>query len=80
MGSAFQLVADNFTSGSQSGITQRWAYFMPNPRVLSKLARMADSGKLRPVIHKVFKMANLDDAYNMQAAGHMRGKVVVDMS
>ena len=53
---------------------------MPNPGALNRLASMADSGHLRPVIHKVFKMSDLDDAYNLQSSGHMRGKVVVDMS
>ena len=53
---------------------------MPNPSALNQLAKMADNGSLRPVIHNVVKMSNLDDAYNMQSGGHMRGKVVVDMS
>ena len=53
---------------------------MPNPGALARLGRMADRGQLKPVIHKVFKMSNLDDAYNFQAGGHLRGKVVVDMT
>ena len=52
---------------------------MPNLTGLNRLAKMANNGKLRPVIHKVFKMSNLDDAYNFQMKGNMRGKVVVDM-
>jgi len=69
LGSAFQLATDNMTSATKGGVTQRWAYFMPNPSALNQLAKLADNGSLRPVIHKVVKMSNLDDAYNMQSGG-----------
>jgi len=78
--SAYQLATQNVSSVTSSGATQRWAYFMPNKNALEALSKMCDKGKLRPVVQRVFKFEDMADAYNMQADGHARGKIVVDIS
>ncbi len=44
------------------------------------LARMVEEGKLRPVIDRRFTFDNAIDALAYQAAGHARGKSIVEVS
>ncbi len=47
---------------------------------LTELSRMIRSGQLRPIVTGTFPLGRLHDAMNRYAAGHARGKVVIDLT
>lgn len=47
---------------------------------LADIAAIVDNGKLRPVIDRVFPFERAIEALQYLAAGHARGKVVIDIS
>jgi NADPH:quinone reductase-like Zn-dependent oxidoreductase len=52
----------------------------PNRAQLVEMARLIDSGKLRPVISEVFPLPLAKDAYQKGLAGHARGKIVLKVA
>ncbi|KAH3736424.1 reticulon-4-interacting protein 1 homolog, mitochondrial-like [Dreissena polymorpha] len=81
-GMAKSAVDLNFgiTKGISKGLTSyRWAFFIPNGEALKKVAVLVDSGKIQPVIDKVFKLDELPLAYEKVEQKHGRGKTVIDM-
>ena len=48
-----------------------------NAKDLEELAGLADRGAFRPVLDRVFPLADAAKAMDHLAAGHARGKVVV---
>ena len=44
---------------------------------LEKINTLIESGKLRPVIEKVFPLEQIAEAHRLSEAGHVRGKLVV---
>ncbi|HKA69156.1 MAG TPA: NADP-dependent oxidoreductase [Actinomycetes bacterium] len=59
----------------------RSAYFVvaPDPEQLTKLARLVDSGALRPMPGPVFPLAETATAVTTQRDQHIRGKVVIEV-
>ena len=66
------------TLGSLLGRGQRARLMMVRYRWedLAILARMAEQGKLRPVIQEVVPLAEIARAHDLSEGGHVRGKVV----
>jgi NADPH:quinone reductase-like Zn-dependent oxidoreductase len=56
----------------------RAAYFIvePSVRQLDEVARLIDSGALRPIVGKVFRLAEAREAYRFKPP---RGKVVLQV-
>ena len=44
---------------------------------LVHLARLADSGRVRPVVQEVFSLEEIGDAHALSETGHVRGKIAV---
>jgi len=49
----------------------------PNNKDLTLLAEMVESGKLKPVIDRTYKLSETPDAIRYLEEGHARGKVVI---
>ena len=49
----------------------------PKRRDLEELARLAEAGKLRPVVGEVFALDAIREAHVRMQSGHARGKIVV---
>ena len=49
----------------------------PKPNVLEDLAKLIDSGKLKPVVSKTFALAEAAKAQDAIATRHTRGKIVL---
>ena len=49
----------------------------PTTSDLSLLAGMVESGKLKPVIDRTYKLEQVPDAVRYLEEGHARGKVVI---
>jgi NADPH:quinone reductase-like Zn-dependent oxidoreductase len=56
-------------------------YFIvkPNREQLTELARLAESGALRPLVAEVFPLAAAKEAFRRSLAGGRRGKVVLEV-
>ena len=55
----------------------RWVSVRPSGDDLAFLGRLADLGRIRPVIDQVFPLEQIREAHEMSEAGHVRGKIVV---
>lgn len=75
-----QFVVPNLQALSKGkGGNIRWAYFMPLEKGVKHVRKLIELGMLLPLIHCVVGFDNLPVAYDTVKAGHLRGKVVVDM-
>jgi NADPH2:quinone reductase len=52
----------------------------PNGDQLAKIARLIDSGKIRPPSITEFPLNQCGDAFRLSMQGHVRGKIVLRMS
>ena len=57
----------------------RYVFVRPERHDLEELGRMADAGQLRVAVAKAFPLEQTAQAYELVAAGHVRGKVVVTL-
>lgn len=61
--------------------TGRVRFFSGNPthEILAELARLTETGALRPAVQEVFPLADIAAAHHALEAGGVRGKIVVDI-
>jgi NADPH:quinone reductase-like Zn-dependent oxidoreductase len=52
----------------------------PNGRELGEIARLADEGKVKPHVTKVFQLKDAAKAQELSETGHVRGKIVLKVS
>lgn len=52
----------------------------PRGGELEKINALIESGKLRPVVQRVFPLEEIAEAHRLSEAGHVRGKLVVKIS
>jgi NADPH:quinone reductase-like Zn-dependent oxidoreductase len=52
----------------------------PTTRNLAELAKLLDAGTIKAVVSKVYPLARAADAWREILKGHMRGKIVLDVS
>ncbi len=55
----------------------RYVFVRPERDHLDALAALADAGKLRVDVAKVFPLEHMPDAHRLSESGHTRGKIVV---
>jgi NADPH:quinone reductase-like Zn-dependent oxidoreductase len=75
-----QLACANRASLSSNGATVRWAYFVPSQTALLALGVLVRRGKLAPPPLTLLPLDRAAEAYRRVEAGHLRGKVVLDMT
>lgn len=59
------------------GVRAAHVFVQPNVGELDEIARLVDSGKVKPVIAKVFPLAEAAAAHEAVATHHTRGKIVL---
>lgn len=52
----------------------------PDGKQLTEVAKLIDSGIIRPFVSRTYPLQNLAQAFDEVAAGHVRGKIVVAVS
>lgn len=57
----------------------RYVFVRPDPHDLSALASLADDGRLTVPVAKTFPLAEAAEAQRLNAEGHTRGKIVLEM-
>jgi NADPH:quinone reductase-like Zn-dependent oxidoreductase len=54
-----------------------WMLAHPNQKDMAILADLMQSGKVKPVLDRTYKLSNLPEAIRYLEEGHARGKVVI---
>lgn len=57
----------------------KWGFFVPSQTGINAIQKFVERGKIVPVVEKVYPFAELPQAYERVAKGHLRGKVVIEM-
>ncbi|KAF2902857.1 hypothetical protein ILUMI_03332 [Ignelater luminosus] len=73
-----ELVGANLTK-CLDGKSMRWGFFVPSSDGLKFIDGLVRNKQIIPTIHKVFKFEELPKAYEALAAGHLRGKIIINM-
>jgi len=73
------LVTNVKTGLTSKSSTIRWGFFLPLSDAIKEITTFVEEGKLCPVIEKVFPFSDLPKAYERMKAGHLRGKIVINM-
>ena len=59
------------------GVRQASVFVQPSATQLTELAKLVESGKLRPVVETVLPLSEARHAHELSQAGHTRGKIVL---
>lgn len=71
------LQPPNQEKAAAHGVRSAHVFVQPNVDELGEIARLVDSGKVKPVIEKVFPLEDARAAQELVATHHARGKVVL---
>jgi NADPH:quinone reductase-like Zn-dependent oxidoreductase len=64
-------------AATNAGVRFAYLFMRPDGGELAEIARWIDEGKLKPVIHATFPLAQVKDAFAELERGRARGKIVV---
>jgi NADPH:quinone reductase-like Zn-dependent oxidoreductase len=64
----------------RAGVRYVWMFMRPDSLQLEEIARWVDDGKLKPVVHRTYPMADVREAFAELERGRSRGKIVVHVS
>ncbi|MCH4247029.1 MAG: NADP-dependent oxidoreductase [Acinetobacter populi] len=62
------------------GITYSFLFMQPNGQQLSEISKLAESGKINPVVDKTYEFNAIKDAFQYVNTGRSKGKVVLKIS
>jgi NADPH:quinone reductase-like Zn-dependent oxidoreductase len=61
----------------KNGVRQAFVFMVPNASQLAEIAKLVDSGKLKPVVETVLPLSEARRAHELSQTGHTRGKIVL---
>jgi NADPH:quinone reductase-like Zn-dependent oxidoreductase len=64
----------------RTGVRYVWMFMRPDAAQLEEIARFVDDGKLKPVVHRTYPLAEVKEAFAELERGRSRGKIVVHVS
>jgi NADPH:quinone reductase-like Zn-dependent oxidoreductase len=64
---------------AQHGVRASGVMAQTNVRQLNELAALIDAETLRPAVSRIFPLAHARKAHELSEAGHVRGKIVLDV-
>jgi NADPH:quinone reductase-like Zn-dependent oxidoreductase len=62
------------------GVRPGYVFVQPNAAELTEIAKLVDSGKLKPVVETVLPLSEARRAQEMSETGHTRGKIVLKVA
>jgi len=74
------LQPPNQEKAAAHGVRSAHVFVQPNVDELNEIARLVDSGKVKPHIEKVFPLPEAAAAHEAVAQHHTRGKIVITVS
>ncbi len=78
---AFRLMSRRIMRAARKrDVTYSFLFVRPDGTQLSEIGKLLESGRIQPVIDKVFPFEQAKDALDYLAQGHAKGKVVIQMS
>ena len=66
-----------FKAASKMNASYRFLYMSPNGEQLKKIAKLYESGAIKPIIDKTYKFSESIQALEYLSKGHAKGKIVV---
>jgi NADPH:quinone reductase-like Zn-dependent oxidoreductase len=79
-GTAITGVVAGTARAMLSGKRFLMTHVKPRGGELDKISALIESGKLRPVIQRIFPLEEIAEAHQLSESGHVRGKLVVKVS
>ncbi len=67
-------------AAARAGVTFRYLFMRPDGTQLEELARWIEAGKLRPILHATFPLAQYREAFAELERGRARGKIVLTLA
>lgn len=64
-------------AAAKAGVRFRYLFMRPDAAQLDELSGWVATGKLKPILHRTFALADARDAFAELERGHARGKIVV---
>lgn len=77
---ADELLADRVAAQATLGRRYFWGFMRPDGAALSRVAELVEQGAIRPVVDRVFRLAEIAAAHDYCESGLARGKIVIDFS
>jgi NADPH:quinone reductase-like Zn-dependent oxidoreductase len=65
---------------AKHGARAGYVFVQPNASQLSEIAKLVDSGKLKPVVETVLPLSEARRAQELNETGHTRGKIVLKVA
>nr|WP_245941657.1 NADP-dependent oxidoreductase [Vallicoccus soli] len=62
------------------GLGGRYVFVRPDPADLAELSRLVDAGQLRVEVEQVLPLEGAAEAHRVSEAGHVRGKLVLEVA
>jgi len=59
------------------GVRCAFVFIQPNAGYLTEIARLIDTGKLKPIVGQVLPLSRVQEAHQLSEHGHVRGKLVL---
>jgi NADPH:quinone reductase-like Zn-dependent oxidoreductase len=66
-------------AAARSGVRFAYLFMRPDGAQLAELAGWVDAGRLQPILHRSYPLAQVAEAFAELERGHARGKIVVTM-
>ena len=63
----------------EAGVDAMFFIVRPNRSQLIEIGKLIDAGKLKVAVQSVFPLSRTKEAFDLAAAGHLRGKIVVQV-
>ncbi len=67
-------------AASAAGVRAAYEKVEPDASTLAKVADSIESGTLRPVVERTFALSGARDAHTLGEEGHVRGKLILEVS
>lgn len=67
-------------AAAKAGVTFRYLFMRPDGAQLAELASWIDAGKLKPILHATFPLAEFREAFAELERGRARGKIVLTVA
>ena len=64
----------------EAGVDAMFFIVRPNRSQLIEIGKLIDAGKLKVAVQSVFPLSQTKEAFELAAAGHLRGKIVVQVA
>ena len=74
------LGAPSAEDAAAHGVRQAGVFVQPNRAQLEELAKLVDSGKLRPIVEEVLPLKDAARAHEKNQTLHTRGKLVLQVT